>query len=238
MTGQGERMSDHYVDDNGVRRRRGSEDFASLPERHQAVVERVPGFEGDAELIAWMTHARAYYEYGLYRDALRYLILALERLPAFEPYLFYYVRVCKQVLAAALTPKEARFEKRVNRYLSLPTWLKYLLPKMKREVRCKWCGRYGPYVDPDTPTFGFDRFANSCGRGLAGLPRIGAAFCGRMYHMPTWLWDSPDGRAYSYYRMSFADDAFYEEFERDYDPDPRCKRRLTAPVQSSPFRGS
>jgi hypothetical protein len=46
-----------------------------------------------------------------------------------------------------------------------------------------------------------------------------------MYPMPSWTWDSPDGRAYSYYRMSFKEEEFYNEFELDYDPNPRCRRR-------------
>jgi hypothetical protein len=38
----------------------------------------------------------------------------------------------------------------------------------------------------------------------------------------SWMWDSPDGRAYSYYRRSFAPEnkQFYDEFLRDYEPNP------------------
>ena len=44
------------------------------------------------------------------------------------------------------------------------------------------------------------------------------------YSVPSWMWDSPDGRAYSYYRQSFllgnGGKEFYSEFLVDYDPNP------------------
>jgi hypothetical protein len=79
--------------------------------------------------------------------------------------------------------------------------------------RCKWCGNFTAYVDPNEPTFGMFSDSNSC------------SICGRMYPMPSWMWDSPDGRSYSYYRESFIDVEFYEEFESDYKPQPYCNRR-------------
>jgi len=99
------------------------------------------------------------------------------------------------------------------RYRALPKWLRWTMLGFEFRMRCKWCGRYTRYIHSDVPTFGFDTLANSC------------SFCSRMYPMPSWLWDSPDGRAYSYYRMSFSGDDFYEEFELDYDPKPRCQHR-------------
>ena len=103
--------------------------------------------------------------------------------------------------------------------MATTAWVAAMARKPKYVVRhrnrCKRCGRYTPYIDPDTPTFGFDTSANSC------------RACGRMYPMPSWMWDSPDGRAYSYYRMSFKEEEFSDEFEHDYDPRPRCRRRST-----------
>lgn len=208
-------MADVY-DYGGNRFQRASrEDFETLPRRVMELVERIPGFEADKELIDYMTQALNLYERGDYREAQRYLTASVERLPALKLHLLYYIRVCERVLAIPLTIEEKQYEAEVKRYLGRPKWLRKLTSAPLLKIRCKWCGRYTPYIDPDTPTFGFNRLANSC------------RACGRMYPMPSWVWDSPDGRAYSYYRMSFEEEAFYEEFERDYDPTPRCRRRLT-----------
>jgi hypothetical protein len=206
-------MTDAY-DYRGSRlQRAGREDFDTLPRRVMETVEAISGFEGNTELIDYMTQAVTLYERGDYREAHKYLTTAVERLPAFKPYLFHYIRVCERVLAILPTIEEKQYEAQVRRYLRRPRWLRKLTSAPLLKMRCKWCGRYTPYIDPDTPTFGFDTVANSCNA------------CGRMYPMRSWAWDSPDGRAYSYYRMSSKDDAFYEEFESDYNPTPRCRRR-------------
>ena len=59
------------------------------------------------------------------------------------------------------------------------------------DVRCKWCGHYTAYVDPD-----------------AGDGHPGENACERCYWSfpaPDFLWDSVDGLAYSYYRGSMMD---------------------------------
>ena len=66
------------------------------------------------------------------------------------------------------------------------------------------CGKW----DPNVPTFGFTH-DNDCGH------------CGRMYPMPSWVWDSPCGRAYSYFRSSHNSKEFDEEFEQDYEVEKR-----------------
>ncbi len=208
-------LTDEYDYGGNRCQRAGGEDFETLPRRVMAVLEGIPGFEADKELIDYMTQAMNLYERGDYREAHRYLNASVGRLPAFKPHLLYYIRVCERVLAIPLTIEEKQSEAEVKQYLGRAKWLRKLSGAPLLKIRCKWCGRYTPYIDPDTPTFGFDTSANCC--------RV----CGRMYPMPSWVWDSPDGRAYSYYRMSFKEEAFYEEFERDYDPTPRCRRRLT-----------
>ena len=208
-------MTDSYTHDGNQHQRASREDFETLPRRVMEVLERIPGFEGNAEIIDYMTQVLGLYERGDYYEAHKYLIASLERLPAFEPYLLYYIRVCERVLAIPLTREEKQYEAKVKQYLRHSKWLRKFTKAPLLKIRCKWCGRYTDYIDPDTPTFGFDLLANSC--------RV----CGRMYPVPSWVWDSLDGRAYSYYRMSFKEDAFYEEFERDYNPMPQCQRRLT-----------
>jgi len=189
-------------------------DFDTLPSRHIEAILNLPGFLKDKELTERMGYARVYYDQGEYAKAQQYLKWSLKRMPALEPYIFYYIRVCARVLSIPLTKEEVRYEAKLARYRALPKWLRWTMPGFELQVRCKWCGRYTQYIHPNVPTFGVTSSANSC-----------LFHCGRMYPMPFWMWDSPDGRAYSYYRESFSDDKFYEEFERDYDPKPRCQRR-------------
>jgi hypothetical protein len=211
-------MTNKYEYSGEEYERASREDFETLPRRVMEVVEAIPGFEGNRELVDYMTQAVSLYERGDYREAHRYLTASMARLPAFKSHLSYYIQVCERVLAIPLTIEEKNYEAGVKRYLGRPRWLRKFMSAPVLKIRCRWCGRYTPYVDPDAPTFGIDPSANSC------------RSCGRMYPMPSWTWDSPDGRAYSYYRMSFKEEEFYKEFERDYDPSPRCRRRSTTSV--------
>lgn len=212
--GQLRSISEKYIDSQGNEqiRARGT-DFQTLPIRHIEVIMNLAGFEQDKELGEWMGYAGTYYDAGEYGKALQYLTWSLKKNSALEPYIFYYMRLCERVLSIPLIKEEVEYDAKLARYRALPKWLRWTMPGFEFRVRCKWCGRYTWYIDPNVPTFGFDTFANSC------------MSCGRMYPIPSWMWDSPDGRAYSYYRMSFSDEEFYEEFEQDYDPRPPCERR-------------
>lgn len=174
----------------------------------------MPGFQQKKEIIDLIGKAKRHYDTGWYEEALEYLNQSLQKMPELEPYFFYYIRVCKRVLSIPLTEDEIRYEKERKHYLSrlqsLPRWLRWVVPKIQNCIRCKWCGRYTRFLHPDVPTFGFNTYSNSC------------EYCEGMYPMLSWMWDSPDGRAYSYYRMSFSPEnkQFYEEFLKDYQPEP------------------
>ncbi len=186
-------VSDKYFDAEGTEVLRGSyTDFESLPSRHLDILNTiVPNFENDKELLGKLELAAHNYEKANYESALNYLNWLLIKETLLEPFLFYYKKICERVVLVhpIATTAENKF-------------------------RCKWCGSFTSYVNPNESTFGLFSGSNSC------------SSCGRMYPMPSWLWDSPDGRAYSYYRQSFIEEPFYEEFEEDYEPNPICKRRL------------
>ncbi|MBU0595968.1 hypothetical protein KJ567_04710 [Candidatus Bipolaricaulota bacterium] len=67
--------------------------------------------------------------------------------------------------------------------------------------RCKHCGHYTRYIDPNGPPA---YFGNRCD------------VCARSYPMPSVSWDSAYGRVSIYCRGSAMDRRFYEEFEADY----------------------
>lgn len=68
-------------------------------------------------------------------------------------------------------------------------------------IRCKYCGRYIQYIDPNKPTFGFME-TNSCNE------------CNRMYPAPDFNWDSWAGLKYIENRHSVPEEAFYKEFKK------------------------
>ena len=214
-------VSEHYLDLEGKEQTRASgTDFDTLTVRHHEAIFNLRGFQQDKELLDWFLWSTACYDQGEYAKVIQYLKWSLRKMPALEPYYFYYVRICEHVLSIPLAEEESYYELEMARYKALPKWLKWTMRSFELRMRCKWCGRYTRYINPDVPTFGINTSANSC------------SFCNRMYPMPSWLWDSPDGRAYSYYRMSFRGNEFYEEFERDYDPTPLCQSRRN--LDSSP----
>lgn len=203
-----------FTDDNGKKIIRSNiDDFRTLRSRHLEVINNLQGFQKDENLNELMIKALTYYERGEYREALINLEESLQKMPQLEQYIFYYIRICRRVLSIQPTYTDLDYEKKLNSYKSwvnfLPSWLKWVIPEIVWLVRCKWCGQYTKYIHPDTPTFGFSN-DNLCSN------------CGAMYPMPSWMWDSPDGRAYSYYRMSFSSEnkQFYKEFLMDYDPHP------------------
>lgn len=163
----------------------------------------------DEELQGYIWNASACYDNGFYGFVHQNLWRALKRESALEPHIFYYLRVCERVLTVPLAPNEAKYEHRFMATQMAKTWIDAKLRQlfslfMKDNLRCKWCGKYTPYIDPNVPTFGFSH-DNDCGH------------CGRMYPMPSWVWDSPYGRAYSYFRSSHNSEKFDEEFEQDYE---------------------
>lgn len=169
----------------------------------------------DKELQGYLLSASLFYKNGFYGFVHQNLWRALNRCNDLEPHIFYYLRVCERVLLVPLTPDEANYEHRFMATQMAKSWLEAKIRQlfslfMKDNVRCKWCGRYTPYIDPNVPTFGFTD-DNNCSQ------------CHRMYPMPSWVWDSPYGRTYSYFRSSHNSSEFDDEFEQDYEVESRRK---------------
>jgi hypothetical protein len=82
----------------------------------------------------------------------------------------------------------------------------YLLHKFMKKftiskglIRCKYCGHYTRYINPNEPTFGFAN-NNNCSN------------CNRMYSVPNFFWDSWEGLEYMEHRHSVPEKQFYEEY--------------------------
>lgn len=226
-------MTDTYVNEDGEKEKRASmKDFQTLERRVYKNFMENEKIEDGTKETRLLNEGRGNYQFGIYDEALENFESLLENAPSLKPYLFYYIRVCKRVLDTSLSSREKQikpvkekldeYEKRLEEYEEKIFFLKWFQTEPTMEnflsdllVRCKWCGHYTQYVPPNKSTAGQFTMQNSCGE------------CGMMYPMPDFVWDSPDGRAYSYYRMSFGEESefFYDEFEEDYEPDPKCKFR-------------
>jgi len=112
--------------------------------------------------------------------------------------------------------------------LGVITFLLYTYTKeinvSKNMVRCKYCGHYTRYINPDEPTMGFMK-TNNC------------AVCERMYPVPDSYWDSWDGLEYINKRHSVPDTQFYEEYnqlktkyEKEYEEWLREKKEIPKEV--------
>jgi hypothetical protein len=71
----------------------------------------------------------------------------------------------------------------------------------KKLVRCKYCGRYIRYIDPDTPRLA-SAITNNC------------HYCGRMYPVPDFYWDSWEGLEYIKQQHSVPEPDFYSELQK------------------------
>jgi hypothetical protein len=209
-------MANSFTTPEGVTAPRArSEDFGTLGYRVWQNIIDTDGFvEGDI-VVYWVNMASRYYCVGWYANAYNFLNGAIERLPALEPLLFYYRNVCLRMLNVPLTVDEAEYQQRLTRWQSCPKWLRWTLRPKQYLIRCKWCGRYTPSFDPNKPTFGFADNENCCGH------------CLTPYANPDWIWDSPDGRAYSFYRGSIQHDNFLRDFLADYDPAPSTNGQVS-----------
>jgi len=203
-------ICNNFIDQEGNKTKRGSrDDFRSIRARHLLPMQKICNDKNDNALNEWIRNAMVFYDFCNYGLALNNLQKALSAAKKLYPLIFYYIRICEHIVSTPLTIEDISYEKYSEKYNKYPKWIRWIYPKPKNLMRCKWCGRYTDYIYPNVPTYGFMKGENSC------------TFCGRMYPMPSWLWDSPDGRAYSYFRGSFNGEEFYWEFEKDYDPKPK-----------------
>lgn len=83
----------------------------------------------------------------------------------------------------------------------------YLLQSFMRKfncsrglIRCKYCGHYTQYINPNESTYGYTDY-NNCSN------------CHRMYPVPDFYWDSWEGLEYMENRRSVPDKKFYIKYK-------------------------
>jgi hypothetical protein len=141
-----------------------------------------------------------YYECGDYEETLVRLLAFVNAFPASIEVAWPYIRFCRNVVAIKQEPGDvtrarayARWKRRRKK---VPSWLfERLFKPYPPFMRCKYCGRYIPYMDPDF--------------GYAYLGMNHCEYCGRSYPAPSFQWDSVGGQAYIFYRRSVTEPEFY-----------------------------
>lgn len=140
------------------------------------------------------------YECGNYEVALAKLEQLTQTIPRSIEVTWPYLHLCKGVLARAPHPDDEEYRltsKRWNAWRDLlPTWLFKRFSRRPAFLRCKYCGRFVRYLDPD---------------GWSIVNGIWCSKCSRSYPMPSLVWDSVGGQAYMFYRRSVRDTDFYRD---------------------------
>jgi hypothetical protein len=143
------------------------------------------------------------YNQGDYEGALSYFMKSVAEVPAFEEELRPHINICKRVTHFVLSPRDIGYRDACSKWERLPFFIKWFKRAPLLKLRCKHCGHFTAYLDPN--------------EGLAYLGGNNCENCGRGYPIPDFAWDGIDGQAYIYYRNSVTEKEFYKEFETQFD---------------------
>ena len=117
-----------------------------------------------------------------------------------------HIEICKRVLKVNLNSEDRKYEENLAKWNDTSKVLRIFKTEPEYKIRCKYCGHYTPYHDPED--------------GVAYLDTNNCTSCGRGYPVPDFAWDGIDGQAYIYYRNSVKETEFYREFENRYEVEP------------------
>ena len=187
-------------DDGTLGTRSTLEDGMSLPRRiFLRMAKYLRGDEGDTILIPGVNA----YNCGEYEEAVKWFTKAVYLHRELQIELQPHIDACNRVIGTAKDGKDLLYEEKLAEWERKPALLKKFLTAPRPQIRCKYCGHYTPYIDPD--------------EGLAYLGTNNCRRCSRGYPVPDFSWDGVDGQAYIYYRHSVTEDEFYDEFEDRYE---------------------
>jgi hypothetical protein len=155
------------------------------------------------------------YNQGDYEGALGHFLKSVTEVPAFEEELRPHINVCERVLHSVLSLPDIRYRDACLTWGRLPSFIKWFRQSPPLKLRCKYCGHFTAYIDPN--------------EGFAYLGGNNCKNCGRGYPMPDFAWDGIDGQAYIYYRNSVTEAEFYKEFEAQFDVEEDHGVFLAAP---------
>ena len=174
------------------------EDFRTVRAR---IFARLGAINGPAANSFVIPGVNAYNQ-GDYEAALGHFIRSLINVPEFEVEILPHIKFCLKVSRTLPSPDDITYRDAVSKRGRSPFFVKWRRKAPILRLRCKHCGHFTPYIDPNA--------------GLAYIGENNCRICGRGYPMPDFAWDGIDGQAYMYYRNSVAEDIFYREFEANF----------------------
>ncbi|MBI3124991.1 MAG: hypothetical protein HYZ10_11365 [Ignavibacteriales bacterium] len=195
------KISTDFIKSDGSHGTRGkAEDWQTVRNR---IFDRLRCMLSVSELNVHLLRGVTAYNVAAYDPALKYFNEAVKTHPELAEEIRPHIRICKRVLSIAMTKEDISYHEKLEKWKSVPRFFKFFkrLPDLK--IRCKYCGHYTSYIDPEEPFPIWNR--NNC------------EICSRSYPVPDFAWDGIDGQAYIYYRGSVSEKEFYKEFEEEYD---------------------
>ena len=189
--------------EGGTAKRSLLEDFQTLRARIFTRVEKAVGDEVGNHLVLPGINA---YNTAEYENALSHFSEVLREFPQLADELKSHIHICRRVIATERNPDDRAYLDQVGNWESSSRLGKLFSKAPILKVRCKYCGHFTPYIDPN--------------QGFAYLDTNNCYVCGRGYPVPDFAWDGIDGQAYIYYRHSVTEPQFYSEFEEQFDVYP------------------
>lgn len=201
--------------DSGTAKRSLMEDFKTLRSRIFIRTLKITGDEVGNRVLLPGINA---YNIAEYENSLSHFIEALRIFPKLMDELIPHVQICRKVIATERSSDDRQYLEQLEKYETSSYLGKLFLKTPITKVRCKYCGHFTPYIDPNY--------------GFAYLNTNNCLVCSRGYPVPDFAWDGIDGKAYIYYRNSVNEPQFYTEFEELYDVHQDHKYFLGKPPTS------
>ena len=189
--------------EGGTAKRSLLDDFRTLRGRIFIRIERFVGEEVGNRVVIPGINA---YNIAKYEDALSHFSEATREFPQLIDELDPHIHICRRVVSTEKSPEDRAYLDQVQKWEKTSRLVKLFSKAPMLKVRCKYCGHFTPYLDPN--------------QGFAYLDTNNCQVCGRGYPAPDFAWDGVDGQAYIYYRHSVTEPQFYSEFEEQYDVYP------------------
>lgn len=189
--------------DGSTGQRSTMKDFETIQGRIFARIRKAVGDEVGNRLVIPGINA---YNLSEYDKALSQFTEAVSKHPPLSEEVQPHIFICKRVVSTPLSLHDRTYSGAVDKWVTASALRRAFLKRPESRVRCKWCGHYTRYIDPD--------------QGLAYLGTNNCQVCQRGYPVSDFVWDGLDGQAYIYYRHSVLEAAFYAEFEAQHDVHP------------------
>lgn len=198
------KISTEFIKPDGSRGTRSkTEDWQTVRSR---IFDRLLSMLSESELEVHLLRGVSAYRIAAYDAALAYFDKAVKFHPEIAEEIRPHIRICKRVLSTAMTTEDLSYHDKLEKWKSVPRFFKFFKRFPDIKIRCKHCGHYTRYINPE--------------EGCAYDNRNNCEICGRGYPVPDFAWDSLDGQAFIYYRNSVIEKEFYKEFEEEYDVNP------------------